>query len=196
MGEQRPADGHALLLAPRKGIGSAFEQGLDIQKFDHRRQIRRRAAVRPCEPATVKKVLANTEVGKQPAVLEDIADPPAVAGNEHPAFGVDEHLAVNGNAASCRANEAADDVDQRRLARPRAAKQRREAGLGGEACREPEVLTDVIDVDVQAHATAVRRAPIRRASTSDPRSASMDIAIDISVRRSAPASPPGTCVKV
>ena len=195
MGQQRAADGDPLLLAAREGARLAVEQGADVQQFYHRGQIACRSAVRSREPAAVQQVVADAEVGEEPAVLEDVADAAPVLRNEHAPLGVDQHLAVDRDPAARGPQEPADDVDQGGLARPRATEQRREARCGREACREPEVLADVIDVDFQAHATA-RRAPIRRASSSDPSKASIDSAIDISVRRRAPASPPGTWVKV
>ena len=42
----------------------------------------------------------------------------------------------------------------------------------------------------------MRRAPMRRASSSEASSAAIEIAIDTRVSRSAPASPPGIWVRV
>ena len=58
-----------------------------------------------------------------------------------------------------------------------------------------EAAARVVDVDLQAHA-AIRWTPMRRASSSEPSRASMEMAIDTRVSRIAPASPPGTWVKV
>ena len=60
---------------------------------------------------------------------------------------------------------------------------------------ELEGAEPVADVDRQRHSTSIR-LPTRRASTSEAISAAMEMTIEISVSRSAPASPPGTCVKV
>ena len=58
-----------------------------------------------------------------------------------------------------------------------------------------KVAARVLDVDVEAH-VATCRAPMRRASSSEPSRAAIEIAIDTSVSRSAPASPPGIWVRV
>ena len=55
--------------------------------------------------------------------------------------------------------------------------------------------TGVIEIDLETH-VVIPRAPMRRASSSDPSRASIEMAIEIRVRRSAPASPPGICVSV
>ena len=132
---------------------------------------------------------------EQPAVLEDVADAAMMARHEDAALGVDKHLAVDGDAAAVGPDQAADDVDQGRLARARAAEQRRQPGRGREARGDAEAAARVVDVDVQAHA-AIRWTPMRRASSSEPSRASMEIAIDTRVSRIAPASPPGTWVRV
>ena len=132
---------------------------------------------------------------EQPAVLEDVADAAMMARHEDAALGVDKHLAVDGDAAAVRPHQAADDVDQGRLARARPTEQRRQAGRGREARGDAEVVARVVDVDFQAHA-AIRWTPMRRASSSEPSRASMEIAIDTRVSRIAPASPPGTWVRV
>ena len=51
------------------------------------------------------------------------------------------------------------------------------------------------DLDGARHSTAIR-FPMTRASPSEANRAATEIAIEISVSRSAPASPPGTWVKV
>ena len=53
----------------------------------------------------------------------------------------------------------------------------------------------VPDIDGQRHSISRRRLALR-AISSEASSASMEIATETSVRRKAPASPPGTCVKV
>ena len=167
----------------------------DAQKLDDRGEIASGRAGLAVEPAPVEQVAAHAEMREQPAVLEDIADAAAMPRNEDAALGVDQHLAVDGDAAAVRPHQAADDVDQGRLARARPAEQRRQPGRGREARVDPKAAAQVIDVDFQAHA-AIRWTPMRRASSSEPSSASIEIAIETSVSRIAPASPPGTWVKV
>ena len=132
---------------------------------------------------------------EEAAVLEDVADAAAVLRHEDAALGIDQRLAIDHDAAAVRPDQAADDIDQRRLARARAAEQRRDAGLRGEARGEAKLAERVIDVDVEAH-VATRGAPMRRASSSEASRAAIEIATETSVRRSAPASPPGTWVRV
>src|SRR5471030_2424904 len=132
---------------------------------------------------------------EEAAVLEDVAHLPAVLGHEHVAFSIDQRLAVDDHLAALWPDQAGHDVDQRGLARARAAEQRSHAARRDEARVEREVAQRVMDVEFEAH-VATRRAPIRRARNSDPSSAAIEITMDTSVSRSAPASPPGTCVKV
>ena len=132
---------------------------------------------------------------KQTAVLEDVADATAVLGHEQAALRVDQRLAVDHDAAAVGPDQAADDIDQRGLARARAAEQRRHAGLRDEACGQAKRVARMIDVDVEAH-VATRGAPMRRASSSDASRAAIEITTETSVSRSAPASPPGTWVRV
>src|SRR5260221_441211 len=49
-------------------------------------------------------------------LLEDIADPTAVLRDEKPVLAVDQDLSVYDDAPTVRAQQSADDVDQRRLA--------------------------------------------------------------------------------
>src|SRR5262249_25059654 len=147
------------------------------------------------EPAAIEQVLAHAEMREQAAVLEDVADAPAMLGDEHAARRVDQRRAVDDDAPALRPDQAANDVDQGRLARARAAEQRRHAGLCGELRGQPEAAARMLDVDVEAHA-ARWRAPIRRASSSEPSKAAIEMAIDTRVSRRAPTSPPGTWVKV
>src|SRR6202030_3062791 len=119
----------------------------------------------------------------------------AMPGHEHAAIGVDPGLAVDDHLAVLRLYQPGHDVDEGRLARAGTAEQRRQSRLRREARLEAEAAQCVADVDVEAH-VATRRAPMRRASSSEDSRAAMEITIDTRVRRSAPASPPGTCVKV
>src|SRR5438094_6603245 len=196
MGQQGAADRHPLLLAAGERVGPPLEQSADAKQVDDRAKIGRRAIVVAAgEPASIEQVAAHAEMGEQPAVLEDIADSPAMLGNERAAPGVDQHLAVDGDLAAVGPDQAADDIDQRGLARARAAEQRRQARRRREARAELEAVARMVEVDVEAHA-AICRTPMRRASSSEPSSAAMEIAIDTRVSLSAPESPPGICVRV
>ena len=67
-------------------------------------------------------------------------------------------------------------------------------------CTALDAGARAIDVDVEAHVAPYLacsgRAPTRRASSSEASSAPIEITTEIRVRRIAPASPPGTWVKV
>ena len=112
-----------------------------------------------------------------------------------PRAGVDERDAVERDAALVRPDQPGDDVDERGLAGARPAEQRDEPAAGLEAGIEQELAQAMLDVDCQRHSTSRRRLA-QRAISSEASKASMEIATDTRVRRSAPASPPGTCVKV
>ena len=104
--------------------------------------------------------------------------------------------AIDLDAPASGGSSPAIDVDERRLARARPAEQRRTTGVGRESRRRARIRRSrCCDVDRRSSsapqyagtrgATATRRRPGRRA-TARPRSRS---------RRSAGASPPGTCVQ-
>ena len=116
---------------------------------------------------------------------------------DNTAFGVDQRLAIDADMTGIGADQPADDIDQRGLARARAAEQGCQASVGGEGGIEREVAEPVADGDVESgrHSISIRR-PTIRAIHSEKKSAATEIAIEISVSRSAPASPPGTWVKV
>ena len=103
--------------------------------------------------------------------------------------------AVDGDAALVGPDQAGDDVDQRVLPapeRPNSAVSRpavSKRGVEREARRADGGRRRRASFDVHA-------AGSRRARTSEASSAAIAMAIETSVSRSAPASPPGTCVKV
>src|SRR5262249_16948678 len=144
----------------------ALEQMADAQQVDHRAEIARRAVDSKREPASVEQVATHAEMGEQAAVLKDIADAPTVLGHELAALGVDQRLALDRNAAAVGPDQAANDIDQRRLARTRAAEQCRDPGWRGEARSQAKRVARMIDVDVEAH-VAILGAPMRRASSSE-----------------------------
>src|SRR5262245_3561812 len=111
---------------------------VDSQKVDDRGEVRCRGAGLAVEPAPVEKVATHAEMREQATVLKDIADAPAVLGHEDAALGVDQHLAVDGDAAAIGLYQAADDVDQSALARARASEKRRQSGSSREASADAE----------------------------------------------------------
>ena len=147
------------------------------------------------EPSPEQEILPHREVGEETSLLEDVADAPAMLRNEYPSVGIDQHGIVEDDPAAVGANDTGDDIDQRRLARAGAAEERREPPFGNEACLEQKGSKSVRDVDREAHSVHIFR-PTRRASNSEMTTADIEIAIDTSVSRNAPVSPPGICVRV
>ncbi len=132
---------------------------------------------------------------KQPRVLEHHADTAFVLGHENNGACVDQHAAVDLDAALVGPDQPGDHVDQRRLARTGRPEQCRQPPGALEAGIDGEIAEPMADVDEDAHSMSIRR-PTRRASTSEATSAAIEMMMEISVSRSAPSSPPGTCVKV
>ena len=77
LGEQRPADGDALLLAARQPARPALEQAADAEQVDHPLEVVA-ALARRREPAAVEQVLPHGQVREQPPLLEHVADPAPV----------------------------------------------------------------------------------------------------------------------
>ena len=136
---------------PDSEFGTPVEQAADAQQIDDGRKVGRRAAVAR-EPAPVEQVAAHAEMREEAAVLEDVADAAAMLGHEDAALGIDQHLAVDGDAAAIGPDQSAHDIDQRGLARARAAEQGRQPGAGRKARDEMEGLARMVDIDLQAHA--------------------------------------------
>ena len=101
-GEQRPADGDALLLAAGKIGRLAVEEVADAEEVDHAAGVFRARALGQ-EPAAVVKVLPHGEMREEPCLLEDIAEAAAVRRHEEAAGGIDQHVAVERNAPFRRA---------------------------------------------------------------------------------------------
>ena len=148
------------------------------------------------EEAPVAQVLADGQVRKQPRVLEHIADPAPVLRHEDPRRSVSTSTRPStAIRPSSGRLEPADQVDQRGLARAGRPEERGQPAGALEGGVEREGAEPVADLDRQRHSMSMRRL-IRRAKTSEATSATMAMAIETSVSRSAPASPPGTWVKV
>ena len=133
--------------------------------------------------------------GKEPALLEDIADAALVLRHEDAALGVDEDLAVHADPRAVGPDQPGDGVDDRRLAGARVSEQRGQPPGRLERRVDLNVAEPVRDVDLEAHRRPNRLAAWRD-SNSERSSAAIEMTIEIVIRRIAPASPPGTCVKV
>ena len=134
-------------------------------------------------------------MGEETPLLEYITDAPAEFRNEQSAVGVHQRRVVQDDAAAIGADHAGDDIDQRGLARAGAAEKCRQPAVGDEARLQQERPEPVRDVDREAHCADILSST-RRASNSEIRSAPIEITIDTSVSRKAPASPPGIWVSV
>ncbi len=153
------------------------------------------ALLRPPEPAPEHEVLTNREVREKPALLKDISDPAPVGRDKDAGCGIDERSSVDSDSSPIGANKAADDVDERGFSRAGLPKERGQPSLRGEPHLQREDAQAMCDIDFDRHSIQILR-PTHRAISSDTMRAAMEIAIDTSVRRSAPASPPGTWVNV
>lgn len=133
--EQGPADRDPLSLPSGQPPGAAGKQVADAEQVDDAPDAFRRLA-RPREPAAVEEVAAHAQVREKARLLEDIADPPPVAGNEVAAPGVDQHLAVDDDASPLGPVQAGDQVYERRFAAPGRAEQRGQARIRTKAGAE------------------------------------------------------------
>ena len=143
------------------------------------------------EEAAVTQILADRHVREEPRVLENVTDTALVLGNEDLRLRIDQNAAVGDDPPFVGTEQPADQIDQRCLAGPRRAEKRRQPPAGLEGRVEREGAEPTADVDLEAHSTSIVR-PMRRAATSEAISATMAMAIEMTVRRNAPASPPGT----
>ncbi len=190
---QGPADRDALALAAREAGDAPPEQTLDAQHGDHGVERQAGLAARREDPPE-QEVPPHAEMREEPRVLEHVADAAAMRRQPDARLRVGQHRAVGDDPGALGPDEARDRVDEGRLARSRRAEDRRDAGRRLEGGVEPERALPMRDRDGERHA-AIRRAT-RRASHSDRARAASDTTTEISVRRIAPASPPGTCVRV
>ncbi len=144
------------------------------------------------EAAAIEQVLAHSQVREQAPFLKHIADAAAVDRHEPAPCGVGQHLVVDGDAAVVGTDQPGDHVDDRGLAGAGAAEQGGKPGLRFELDGKAEPAEPVVDRDGERHVAPPRAA--RRAIASEANSATTEMTIATTVRRSAAISPPGTCV--
>ena len=132
---------------------------------------------------------------EQPPLLEHVADASTVFPDEDSPVRVDQRHSVDDNPAAARPDQAANDVDERSLSRARSAEECGQPPFGHELRLQGEGSQAVRNVDLQAHSVQ-DFWPTLRAINSEMMSAAIAIAMDTSVSRMAPASPPGICVNV
>ncbi len=124
LAEQGPADGHPLALAAGQVAWPAREQVGDPQ---HRHHLVELGDDRPfADPVrAVTQVAGHIEVGEQPRVLEHPADGAALHGDVDPAFGIEQHLAVQHDTPLVGSDRAGDGGERLALSGPGRAEQRR-----------------------------------------------------------------------
>src|SRR5262245_46958932 len=191
-GKQRPSNGYALLLAAGQATGPAVEQPGKAEKVDDPVEVLA-ARVLGREKTPIEQVLPHRKMGKEPALLEYVADPASMPWNERGACRVQQHDIVVRDPAAIGSDEPGDNVDDRRLAGSRPAKQGNQSATGLEFGIELEAAEPVPNIDGERHSMSSRRLA-KRAISSEASRASIEMATDTSARRNAPASPPGTCV--
>src|SRR5262249_7003816 len=128
-------------------------------------------------------------------LLKHISDAPPVSRDKNAGRGIDERCAIDSDPPPIGTNKAADDVDERGFSRAGLSEERGQPPLRDEAHFQCEDAQLMRDIDLDRHSVQILR-PTHRAINSDTMRAAMEMAIDTSVRRSAPASPPGTWVNV
>src|SRR5690606_20286193 len=132
---------------------------------------------------------------EQAGVLEHHADAAPVRRHEDVLLGIHQHATVHGNPATLRSGQPRNDVDERGLAGTGRTEQRGETARTPKARLQREGALPVDNVDIQRHVGRNPRST-RRARISDRTSAAMEMMTEINVSLRAPASPPGTWVKV
>src|SRR5262249_26031746 len=92
-------------------------------------------------PPAVEQVCVDIEMGKKPRVLKHYADATRSRRQGHTALGVQQRLAVDGDAAELRRDETCYGVDDGGFACARWAEQRRDARFCAELKRRVELKT-------------------------------------------------------
>ena len=113
--EKRAPDRDALALASGQVGRRSAEQGRNAEKVDDPVEI---AMVRTArrEPAAEGQVSPHAEMREEPGLLEHIAEPPAVRGDETAQAGVEQDVVIEHDPAGLWPREARDYPHERRLA--------------------------------------------------------------------------------
>ena len=127
---------------------------------------------------------------KQQRVLKDHADAASVRRHEAAALDIEQDLAIDHDTAPIGLEQTGHDCQHRRLAGPRATEEGKRLAVAFKAAAEAKAaaVDEGLELDHDSPET-LRRT--RRASHSEPASATKDSTTEIAVRRIAPASPPG-----
>ena len=191
-GEQGPADGDALLLAAGEIGRAPRQQGFDAEELDDRVEARTLFLLL----GAIAEIAAHRIVGKQAGFLKHITQTPFFRRQVDTAFGIEQRLAANDDAAAVGFYESGEGVDHGRLAGAGAAEQRGDAAIGaGQPRIEREARELFLDRNLD-QSTPRKRRFMRRASISEAISAARATATDNPAMRQAAASLPGICVRV
>src|ERR1700730_4238980 len=164
----------------------------DAQRLHHGAEVDRLLGLAG-EPAAEHQILPHREMGKQPGVLINDANPARMFRHEDVLLGVDQHTAVDHDGAPVGAQQSGDQRNRHRLAGARAAEQGDYAGIALECGVEPEGAERDGGVEANHSNCASRRLALRW-TISDATRARSAMTIATAVSRHALASPPGTWV--
>src|ERR1051326_2905210 len=169
----------------------ARQQRGQSQQVDDMRDLAFRSAAFAAAP-TEAKVLLHIHVRKQPRLLEHVADAARHRRHEDSGLAVEQHAAIDRDAAMARVQQPRDGVDEAGLARAGGSEQRRDARLlDAKIDVQREAGETVAKRDFDAHRpTSARTRRSASAARVTPISASM---MESAERRAAPPSPPGVC---
>ena len=141
----------------------------------------------------IAQIAANIQMRKQQRVLKDHADAAAVRRHEAAALDIEQDLAIDHDTTPIGLEQTGQYRQHRRLAGTRSSEERERLAVAGKAAIEAKAapVDEGLELD---HDSPETRRRTRRASHSEPASATKDSSTETAVRRSAPASPPGVCV--
>ena len=107
---------------------SPIEQVADVEQLDHVVECRR-VGFAAADPAPVFEIVSDSEVRKQPAFLENIADAAAPGRHIDLRGTVEHHFAIEFYAAAIRPQETGNHVDHAGFPRTRGPEQGCRAGF-------------------------------------------------------------------
>src|SRR5262245_29765410 len=101
------------------------------------------------KPPAERQVVANTQMRKEAAFLKHVADSAPMRRRENASISVYQHRPVDDDASALRAGQTRNRINNRGLARSRAAKKGREPVPAMEMDVEFEGAEPVLDVDFE-----------------------------------------------
>src|SRR5260370_24925039 len=143
----------------------------DTEQLDHLVEIAE-ALGSGREPPAIEQVLAHGEMREEASFLKDVADATAMLRYEDALLGDDEDVAVKRDVSPVGTDEAADDVNERCLARPGSSEQRRDAPVADELGFKLDRPEPMLHIDRDHASTPIRR-PTTRPIASETTTANM-----------------------